>query len=155
MSKHALSESWLQNKSTERKIYLLYQLAWLELGHGMCRYDWGAAKVKGGAGGLCFRYLFGWEFVHSSNSPDSKCVTVWSFQSRQSVSEMNHLGVALTNSIHEKSITSITSISDTLNAYNDVKTLLPPCVVIRSLILEFGLVEVRTSVFFLKWLIWI
>lgn len=63
---------------------------------------------------------------------------------------MNHLGVALTNSIHEKSITSITSISDTLNAYNDVKTLLPPCVVIRSLILELGLVEVRTSVFFLK-----
>lgn len=62
---------------------------------------------------------------------------------------MNHLGVALTNSIHEKSITSITSISDTLNAYNDVKTLLPPCV-IRSLILELGLVEVRTSVFFLK-----
>lgn len=60
---------------------------------------------------------------------------------------MNHLGVALTNSIHEK---SITSISDTLNAYNDVKTLLPPCVVIRSLILELGLVEVRTSVFFLK-----
>lgn len=61
---------------------------------------------------------------------------------------MNHLGVALTNSIHEKSITSITSISDTLNAYNDVKTLLPPCVVIRSLILELGLVEVRTSMFF-------
>lgn len=69
------------------------------------------------------------------------------FKARQSVSEMNHLGVALTNSIHEK---SITSISDTLNAYNDVKTLLPPCVVIRSLILELGLVEVRTSVFFLK-----
>lgn len=64
---------------------------------------------------------------------------------------MNHLGMALTNSIHEKSITSTTSISDTLNAYNDVKTLLPPCVVvIRSLILELGLVEVRTSVFFLK-----
>lgn len=64
---------------------------------------------------------------------------------------MNHLGMALTNRIHEKSITSTTSISDTLNAYNDVKTLLPPCVVvIRSLILELGLVEVRTSVFFLK-----
>lgn len=34
---------------------------------------------------------------------------------------MNHLGMALTNRIHEKSITSTTSISDTLNAYNDVK----------------------------------